>query len=232
MESPTDETALMTVTSSQPLPEAITVELCTNGDATLVVEPKRFVVSSEILKISSEYFKALFSPIFQEGKAIQNRDNPEIVLHDDDPEVMELILSILHYRFQDNFHHFEPHMILQVAQHSDKYQCNKPLTPWITQWLQNIPTGGSVSDYDCLLTAAYVFGAEQHLKAISVAAIRNLPLDFGCESTDTLQLPDPMRGLFQRVVAPWQFMLILLSKNHESDETDCRKNSLPNRVGP
>ncbi|KAH0591898.1 hypothetical protein MHUMG1_10343 [Metarhizium humberi] len=171
MESLTDETALMVVTSSQSEPETTTVELCTNGDFTLVVGHKHFV----------------------EGNVVQNGGLPEIVLHDDDPEAMDILLSILHHRGQEDYHQLQPHMILKVADHCDKYACEQPFMPWITQWLQKIPTHGSVRDYDCLLTAAYVFGAEQHLKAISVAAVQNLPLNFGFESPGTLRLPDLMR---------------------------------------
>ncbi|KAG8413800.1 hypothetical protein J3459_012482 [Metarhizium acridum] len=165
MEPLAESSALMVVTSSLSEPETTTVELCTDGDATLVVGHKRFVVSSEILKISSDYFKALFGPNFQEGKVIQNGGNPEIVLHDDDAEVMELILSILHYHFEDGYRRLEPQMILKVAEHGDKYQCNRPLTPWITQWMQKAPEDGSVKDFDYLLTAAYVFGAEEHINS-------------------------------------------------------------------
>lgn len=197
MEFLTGEMAPMGVTSSQSEPETTTVELCTNGDFTLVVGHKHFVVCSEILKISSPYFKILFSPKFQEGNAIQNGGNPEIVLHEDDPEVMEIILSILHYRFQPNLHHLEPQMILKVAQHSDKYQCNKPLTPWIMQWMQKAQKPGSVRHFDYLLTAAHIFGAEEYLNTTSVAAIRNLPPNFNV-ANDELFLPENLQSQFNK----------------------------------
>ncbi|KID74272.1 uncharacterized protein G6M90_00g082350 [Metarhizium brunneum] len=197
MESLTDEMALMRVTSPQSEPETTTVELCTNGDVTLVVEHKRFVVSSEILKISSDYFSVLFIWDFSEGKAIQNGGNTEIVLHEDDPEVMEIILSILHYSFQPNLHHLEPQMILKVAQHSDKYQCNKPLTPWIMQWMQKAQKPGSVRHFDYLLTAAHIFGAEEYLNTTSVAAIRNLPPNFNV-ANDELFLPENLQNELAR----------------------------------
>ena len=73
-------------------PESTTVEIRKNGDAVLVVAHKRFVVSKEILQVTSDYFKTRFSPSFLEGQAAPDGSYGDIVLHDDDPDAMETSL--------------------------------------------------------------------------------------------------------------------------------------------
>ncbi len=82
-----------------------TVRLHPEADATLVVHGdatsairKEFLVSSSVLSVTSDYFKALFRSGFKEGLETQRGDYPTIFMGEDDPEAMEAILSLLHYR--------------------------------------------------------------------------------------------------------------------------------------
>ncbi|OAA35383.1 BTB/POZ fold protein [Metarhizium rileyi] len=166
------------------------VQLCINGDAVLTVGHKSFVVSCEILKIASGYFNMLLSSEVQQSQLLAKR---HITLRDDDPEAMDIMLSILHYRFRDDDHTLTPEMLLKVAQHSNKYGCNEALYPWATKWMQIVSEGMSIKEYDCLLTAAHSFGAEERLRRISVVAIRNLPPNFLALEQD-LQLPRTLKS--------------------------------------
>ncbi|TWU74162.1 hypothetical protein ED733_000109 [Metarhizium rileyi] len=166
------------------------VQLCINGDAVLTVGHKSFVVSCEILKIASGYFNILLSSEVQQSQLLAKR---HITLRDDDPEAMDIMLSILHYRFRDDDHTLTPEMLLKVAQHSNKYGCNEALYPWATKWMQIVSEGMSIKEYDCLLTAAHSFGAEERLRRISVVAIRNLPPNFLALEQD-LQLPRTLKN--------------------------------------
>lgn len=78
----------------------VTIALHQKGDAALVIHAastKRFLVSSNVLRLTSRYFESLFSSSFAEGQAVQDGKCPDIKLEDDDPDAMKIILSILHY---------------------------------------------------------------------------------------------------------------------------------------
>lgn len=128
------------------------------GGATTEVT-KRFLVSSEILQLASPYFGKMFSSSFVEGQAVANKDGdgdrkcPEVSLQEDDPEAMEIILSILHYRFLESYQRLEPEKLAMVALHSDKYRCNNSLQPWINKWVTTIRQLETVEEYGLLLTA-------------------------------------------------------------------------------
>jgi hypothetical protein len=87
--------------------------------------------------------------------------------------------------------------------------------------LQSVPVDGSVKHYDYLLTAAYIFGAKESLKAISVAAIRHLPPNFkGAAAEDEISLPQNLQGslnqIYTMVVAGANSMQTKLEKASET----------------
>lgn len=176
MDNPTPE-----ILASAGEAEDVTIQLHPNGDAVLVVRAgstKRFLVSSQILQLASKYFNSLFSGPWTESQATQRGECPHIPLKDDDPDAMEIILSILHFRSSETYESLEPEMLAKVARHSDKYQCNLPLRPWISQWVRNVREPSNVEEHGLLLTAAYLFGFPEHFQEISSTAIRNVPAGF------------------------------------------------------
>ncbi|OAQ58805.2 BTB/POZ domain-containing protein [Pochonia chlamydosporia 170] len=158
-----------------------TVVLHPNGGSALIVGNKRFVVSRDILKVTSDYFKTLFDPSkFKEG-----RDrNIDILLHEDDPEAMEIMLSILHYRHQESYNQLSPEMLLKVAQHCDKYLCTERMQPRAFRWMQHISEDESIQYYENLSKVAHLFKSVDCLIAISTVAIRSLPPHFGAANTE------------------------------------------------
>lgn len=190
-------------------PATTTVEIRKNGDAVLVVSHKRFVVSKEILQVTSDYFKALFSPLFREGQVGPTGQHPEVILYGDDPDAMGIILSILHHHLPDTQQFLAPAALLKIAQHCDKYQCQAPLQPWASQWIQAALESETETepDYSSLLVAAYIFRCGKSLKEISKLAIRHLHLSSGMVKFDAeLKMPDIIQGLF----LPLKFGLLVL----------------------
>ncbi|OAQ58906.1 hypothetical protein VFPPC_16937 [Pochonia chlamydosporia 170] len=126
----------------------------------------------------------MFSSSFVEGRAVANKDEdgdrkyPEVSLQEDDPEAMEIILSILHYRFLDSYQRLEPEMLAIVALHSDKYRCNNSLQPWINKRVTTVRQLETVEEYGLLLTATYLFGIPEHFQFASISAIRHVPQSF------------------------------------------------------
>lgn len=191
------ETSILPGPAAAAEPQTTTVELFKNGDAALVVGNKRFIVSSEILKITSDYFKALFSPFFREGQAALNGDCSDIVLHDDDPDAMEIILSILHYHSLDTYRILSTDILLKVAQHCDKYQCKVPLQAWASQWMQGVIDTDTEPEYAPLLLAAYIFRSGKAFEEMSKHAIRNLSLSSGKVEFDAeLNMPEVIQRMF------------------------------------
>lgn len=79
------------------------------GDLVLVLQDPtdgdevahRFQVSSKHLKLASSVFKAMLSRNFREGIILQNASTGEIELHDDNPEALTILLSIIHHQARD-----------------------------------------------------------------------------------------------------------------------------------
>lgn len=114
------------------------LDLHSEGDVILVVsnpsdeeDTERFLVSSTLLSVASPYFKVMFGPSFKEGAQVREGTCPEIILHDDHPSAMRIILCLLHYKFHDNYRKLDLETLAIVAQLSDKYQCNEPLSAYV-----------------------------------------------------------------------------------------------------
>lgn len=158
-----------------------TIQLHQNGNAILVVREsstspgKKFTVSSDTLSLASPYFKTMFNSSFKEGVETSGGLCPEIRLEEDDPEAMEILLSLLHFNIQAKYTELEPRMITMVAQKSDKYECNRAMTPWTFKWLGNVGGGLKPETYGLLLAAAYLFDAPEFFRSLSDTAIKNMP---------------------------------------------------------
>ncbi|KAF6793350.1 hypothetical protein CSOJ01_13987 [Colletotrichum sojae] len=61
----------------------------------------------------------MFSSSFKEGVESRGGLCPDIPLEEDDPEAMEILLSLLHFNIQAKYTELEPRMIILVAQKSD-----------------------------------------------------------------------------------------------------------------
>ncbi|KAK1636136.1 hypothetical protein BDP81DRAFT_461479 [Colletotrichum phormii] len=157
------------------------IELHPSWDAALIVSHnntrKKFLVSSHILRVASRYFDSLLASKFEEGAKTQSGLKPDITLHDDNPEAMEMILSILHYKYQDKWYTLSARMVSVVAMHCDKYDCAASLRPWVNQWLANF---GQVErgDVGYLLVATASLGEAAKFQKMSKAAVLQLPMNF------------------------------------------------------
>ncbi|KAF4470202.1 hypothetical protein FALBO_2874 [Fusarium albosuccineum] len=188
------------------------LQLYPNGDAILVIHHRtkqsiKCLISSTILRVASPYFDALFGSDFKEGAAVRQGDCPEITLQEDDPEAMEIILSILHFKYHERFNKLSPSQLASVARQSDKYSCNAALRPWISTWLSAIEDVSETKEIGLLLTAAYFFRSTDSISAVSKGAVPHLTLDFEAEwsrNEMTAVLPfeikDALAGEISRVL--------------------------------
>ncbi|GJC95060.1 BTB/POZ domain-containing protein [Colletotrichum higginsianum] len=103
------------------------VPVVPDGDLILVVgvgaETTELRADSLILKRASRVFGAMLGPRFSEGQKLLDRgaEPVKISLPDEDPEIMELILNILHHQNSRVCQIAAADSILEVAVIADKY---------------------------------------------------------------------------------------------------------------
>ncbi|EXF85448.1 hypothetical protein CFIO01_12356 [Colletotrichum fioriniae PJ7] len=218
------------------------VELHPSWDVALVVAhdntQKKFLVSSHILKVASKSFNSLLASQFEEGAKTQPDSKPDILLHHDNPDAMEIILSILHYKHRDEWYNLSAKMIADLAVHLDKYDCSASLRLWVNHWLINF---GQVEhgDVGYLLAATAYLGESAKFQKMTRSAILYLPMnfDFNAWSEDEVvsALPDnvirniarKMKSVKRRLYALLQETIIDLGRNESEiglmDTSRCSK---------
>lgn len=173
------------------LEKVANVSFDTDGDVVLLLKnykgTARFRVNSSILCMSSPVFRAMLgvNSHFKEGKELASRcpgmAPVEVKIEDDNPNVLAVILRILHHQ-----HYLVPNVITgdtlyEVAILCDKYDLRQALSFWLDKWIptpHELPSfvlpGSAASQDDKRLFMAYVFRKEEVFKAMS----RNLILTY------------------------------------------------------
>ncbi|KAJ6192209.1 hypothetical protein J3E72DRAFT_204462, partial [Bipolaris maydis] len=146
----------------------------------LCSEAKRDLrVSTNVLRLASPVFTKMLSTSFREGQRLISEELPVIELGDDEPDVMELILRVLHFQGNSTDHEMTSERLAQVALHCDKYDLTRSLGPWVITWFRNV--SGISSDataFGFQVLAAYMFGDRREFRDISRAAVLQLNLMF------------------------------------------------------
>lgn len=150
------------------------------SDLVLVVGDKekqnqrRFGVNTAVLVAVSHYFEVLLTSGFKEAIEIQEGMRSEVVLKEDEPEAMEVLLSALHYDKHDRFDVLDLRMLALVAIHSKKYQCNMALRPWVSMWFTNAREAVDAQDHGLAITAAYHFDSPNSFEKVTSKAVFEL----------------------------------------------------------
>lgn len=135
------------------------------GDVMLVVgrsEPCRIRVSSKILSLASDVFKAMFSPRFREGSSLRSAENrstePMIIdLPEDDPAAMLSLCQLLHCQIDMLDPHPDVMTLLSLATVCDKYNCVPALRYPSHIWLNPLVDFTGANNLNDLLVASYLF---------------------------------------------------------------------------
>lgn len=150
-----------------------------DGDVMLKLDDGAAVlVSSKILSLASPVFKALFAPSFSEGAKLAELGYIEVSLRDDNPCAMRTMLAILHYQDASELDGTDPEAIAILAICCDKYNCVKPIRPWVETWFHNRPCISTAEDYGFMLLTAHLFRSSEQFSSISAEIIRKLSPDF------------------------------------------------------
>ena len=160
------------------------VQFDTDGDVVLLLQnykgTARFQVNSSILCVSSPVFRAMFGvkSHFKEARELASRDYGmapvEVNIGDDDPDVLAVILRILHHQHESVPEVIKEDKLYQIAILCDKYDLRPALSFWFDKWIQTTHELRSVllpgivaSQNDKRLFMAYVFRKEEAFRAIS-----------------------------------------------------------------
>ena len=179
---PNGDVALVIFRDSNKLSAASDSE---EDDPSALVPGKRFIVSSNSLTLASPYFRALFSPNFQEGSRVREGGCPDVTLRSDDVEAMEIILSLLHFKLDVVRNPLNVSQLFKIACQCDKYQCMESIRPFLWESFNAVMVGkifalktNAINDIGRALTASYIFEQEAHWQTLIFNAVELLPLRF------------------------------------------------------
>ena len=135
------------------------------GDIMLVVgrsEPCRIRVSSKILSLASNVFKAMFGPHYREGLSLRSAVNPTaepiiITLSEDDPTAMLSLCQLLHYQIDMVDPRPDVTTLLALATICDKYNCAGAIRYASHIWLNLLVDSAGVGGLNHILIASYLF---------------------------------------------------------------------------
>ncbi|KAF8542756.1 hypothetical protein BDD12DRAFT_802670 [Trichophaea hybrida] len=120
------------------------------GDVILIVsackKERKFVVSSTILCLASQIFRALldtsrFKGLELEKKTLQKdlESRFELRLEDDSLDAMETILNAIHLRGEDVPMDPPGEHVVEIATICEKYDLSAALLPWSPHWINVMP---------------------------------------------------------------------------------------------
>ncbi|OWY49412.1 hypothetical protein AALT_g11080 [Alternaria alternata] len=157
-----------------------------NGDVVLRCRSQctgasaKFLISTHILRLASPVFSCMFNAAFHEGQRLLVEDCPVLELGDDDPELMGLMLRILHYQGSSADYAMEAERLARLSLHCDKYDCTSALGPWVPTWLRNVATKDeSAKALGFQILAAFIFGDSLEFRNKSRTATLQLAPSFG-----------------------------------------------------
>lgn len=133
----------VTVDDNQAAAEPVieTLSLFESGDVYLKpgeTSAKEFLVSSVILSNASSVFKAMFSGRFAEGQDLSTISPPKIVLKDDDPRALEILLRLLHFKISPGGRFMEIEESYEFAVLCNKYDCIQAMAAVTEMWLSSV----------------------------------------------------------------------------------------------
>ena len=151
-----------------------TREVDPDGDLYLEIEDLKLLVSSKVLSLASPVFSTMFKSRFKESLANhQGPEKPTVTLREDDATTMELICWVLHHRADKVPEMLGEGMLVEVAEHCDKYDCAAALKGWVTTWIWGPYHDLDVDNQECshVLFAAYVFDKAEAFSFMSLSVI-------------------------------------------------------------
>jgi hypothetical protein len=166
--------------STQP----VVKKLIEHGNVTLIFpaaadkQVVHIVVSADILCAASKVFAKMLSGGWKEAVALEETNSVDITLPEDDPEAMQQLLSVFHFRTKDLPSPPTLDVIARMRALCEKYDLAHTAIPWIKDYLRQ----HSIPKLDAVETSLYMLAAEGCCKDLSQAirhhALATLMPDF------------------------------------------------------
>ncbi|KAF3016990.1 hypothetical protein E8E15_006155 [Penicillium rubens] len=101
-------------------------------------EHTRFQVSSKHLSLASDYFKRMLKACWAEGAALSTKGSAEIPVNDCKPEILLIILNIIHGRSRQVPRKLSLPQLTDIAVATDFFQCHEALEVFAGIWIQDL----------------------------------------------------------------------------------------------
>jgi hypothetical protein len=146
--------------------------IVSDGDVVFVVgeEKRQLRVHSLFLRTVSSVFNALLGPRYSEGINLSSDTPKSIPLPEDDPETMEIIFNIVHFRTDTFSDQLEPEALIRLAIAIDKYDMVQALKVYTRGWLycDSIQDPGRLWQ---LAKASYLLHNDQAFKSATLGLL-------------------------------------------------------------
>jgi len=125
------------------------------GDRTLIVgngeNQKRFLVSSNAMRLASPVWRAMFTGPYREGTAI------EIPFPDGNPDAFLITLRIAHLQFNNLPSSLDFQGLVNLALVCDVYDMVQIVRPFITKWIEPLEPLAEKIGFEEWLLVAWTF---------------------------------------------------------------------------
>lgn len=166
--------------TEQQKPVCQDIQIHPAGWVHIITPTKRFQVFSTALRLSSPVFSRMLDPEspFLEGQllASSTQDSPvSVTLKEDDPDALEVILNITHFKGHLVPTTLEPKKIFAVASLCDKYDMAEALKGYSMLWTEKL-TIEDIKGRSAIrwLAAAWAFKSEVLFKLVTAYLVKNV----------------------------------------------------------
>lgn len=185
----------------------------TDGDLVLVVnegeEQRWFRVSTKVMRLASPVWRVMLDPSgpFQEAK----RENNEIAFPEDDPDVLCILLHIIHLRPLSLPGTLEVDELMALAILCQKYDTAELVGPWVqAKWAGVLFMHAHKDGFEALFLVAWVF---QDVSRYATSLAKRLILDCNLDDQGRFEVQVEHRGLLEDHVPPVIMGMLLAPRN-------------------
>ena len=135
-------------------------------------------VSSKHLALASPVSKAMFSSGLKESSQLQRGGATQVLLPEDCPEGMAILLYILHGKFRLLPAKMTPHLLIQIALMVDKYHLHESVEPLACTWFEDVWSHIPVMWDPYIfhwIAMSRVFNREVEFKSLTAEALEQCP---------------------------------------------------------
>ncbi|KAJ5252531.1 hypothetical protein N7489_002941 [Penicillium chrysogenum] len=180
-------------------------------------EHTRFQVSSKHLSLASDYFKRMLKACWAEGAALSTKGSAEIPVNDCKPEILLIILNIIHGRSRQVPRKLSLPQLTDIAVATDFFQCHEALEVFAGIWIQDLKPlilSSFSEDTKKWIMIAWVFKSNDILRQTETIAMQK-----GTGPFQTSNLPIPKSITDKIDQARQKYIQLLQQKIGERIET-------------